>query len=433
MLELTTLVPIRSRYENIDRLVQSWRDTTPGELVFILGPEEDSAQVHDALMGYLDSDDNIHVITAPGDTYPIKMNYGAASTASSWIFLGADDITFHPGWWEATQEARDAGYQVIGTNDLGNPRVLAGRHSTHTLVSRAYVERGTVDVPGDVVHRGYYHWFVDDELISTAKARGVWTPCLAAIVEHHHPVWGKAEVDKIYALGDEHKEEDKELFNNRRSLWYAAAVPFPHIVMDSAIPDDLARAVANEFPPPADTRWKRFDNARERKLEGSDPSMWGKTTRRLIDQLLSDEWCETLSGLTGIPTLVGDTLGGGYHCILPGGRLEVHADFNRHPDSGLYRRLNLLIFLNEKWQDAYGGQLELWGRGPKDAGMLERVQSIDPILSRMVIFSTSSTSYHGHPRDLELPTGRTRKSLAVYYFAPTPPPDYTRDHDTLFL
>jgi len=63
--------------------------------------------------------------------------------------------------------------------------------------------------------------------------------------------------------------------------------------------------------------------------------------------------------LTGIDALVPDPHfeGGGLHQIEPGGHLKVHADFNRHPRTGLARRLNALIYLNRDWKPEYGGAL----------------------------------------------------------------------------
>ena len=44
----------------------------------------------------------------------------------------------------------------------------------------------------------------------------------------------------------------------------------------------------------------------------------------------------------------------------PDGRLAMHRDFNVHPGtSGLERRLNVLLFLNETWDKEWGGVLYL--------------------------------------------------------------------------
>lgn len=154
---------------------------------------------------------------APG-TFAVKVNGGYQFTDEPWLFLVGDDVRFHPGWLDHAQHAARDGAHVIGTNDLHNPRVIAGEHATHLLVRRAYVdERGASwDGPKVVCHEGYRHWFVDDELVTAAKQRGVWAMALRSEVEHMHPLWGLAENDDTYRLGQSHAEQDRALFIERR-------------------------------------------------------------------------------------------------------------------------------------------------------------------------------------------------------------------------
>lgn len=196
--------------------------------------------------------------------------------------------------------------------------------------------------------------------------------------------------------------------------------PFPHVVADGLWDDRLLDLIVGEFPDPS-TDWQRFDNDRELKL-GGGTDLWGPVTQRMVARLGDVNFCRSLSVLFDIPDLTMQTVGGGYHLIPPGGKLGVHADFNRSGD--LHRRLNLLIYLNRDWTDDDGGHLELW-----DADRC--VERVLPVFNRTVIFATSSTSFHGHP--VPLPGPRWRKSLAVYYFSPEPAPDYDHDHSTVFV
>ena len=91
--------------------------------------------------------------------------------------------------------------------------------------------------------------------------------------------------------------------------------------------------------------------------------------------------------------------------------LKVHADFNKNRFLGLDRRLNLLIYLNKDWEESYGGHFELWN---KDMTKCEK--KILPLFNRMAMFSTTTYSYHGHPSPLTCPPGRSRKSIALYYY-----------------
>jgi hypothetical protein len=108
---------------------------------------------------------------------------------------------------------------VVGTNDLGNQRVIVGEHATHSLVSRAYIARGSIDDPSRLLHEGYSHCFVDDELVATARARGAWVFAHDSFVEHLHPAWGKGPADPTYAAGARSFAHDRRLHRARSVLW----------------------------------------------------------------------------------------------------------------------------------------------------------------------------------------------------------------------
>jgi Rps23 Pro-64 3,4-dihydroxylase Tpa1-like proline 4-hydroxylase len=137
-----------------------------------------------------------------------------------------------------------------------------------------------------------------------------------------------------------------------------------------------------------------------------------------------------LETLTGIDGLVPDPYfgGGALHQIVPGGFLKVHADFNWHPKLRLDRRLNMLVYLNRGWRPEWGGALELW-----DGEMAGPVASILPLFNRTVVFTTTDSSFHGHPRPLACPDGTTRKSVSLYYYSNgRPESERSAPHDTIF-
>ncbi len=158
--------------------------------------------------------------SGPGD-YAKKMNLGVRLTTEPWIFLGARDLRFHENWAQlALRAAERSGKRVIGTNDMANPLVKRGKHSTHTLVARSYIEElGTIDERGKIVHEGYSHNWTDNELIETAMFRGEFVPAPTSRVEHLHPIFRKGENDAIYDLGQADYKADRELFVERRPLW----------------------------------------------------------------------------------------------------------------------------------------------------------------------------------------------------------------------
>jgi hypothetical protein len=94
----------------------------------------------------------------------------------------------------------------------------------------------------------------------------------------------------------------------------------------------------------------------------------------------------------------------------------------------LDRRINLLIYLNKDWKPEYGGNLELW-----DTGMSHKVAEYAPEFNRCVIFNTTDFSFHGNPVRVSCPPGRSRRSLAFYYYTNgRPAGEVSESHGTLF-
>jgi 2OG-Fe(II) oxygenase superfamily len=223
----------------------------------------------------------------------------------------------------------------------------------------------------------------------------------------------------------------KEIAANRPGE-YLSAEPYPHIVIDGFFDEWVLNDVLAEFPTPKDKNWVLHDVPEEIKLQSKHERDIPPFARQFLYALNSASFLEFLEGLTGIEKLIGDPYfeGGGLHQIMPGGKLAIHADFNNHLAYGLNRRLNLLVYLNKNWKDDYGGHFELW-----DRGMTRMVKRVAPIFNRVVIFTTSRYSYHGHPDPLTCPRDMTRKSLALYYYTTGGVEEAGREdppHSTLF-
>lgn len=221
-----------------------------------------------------------------------------------------------------------------------------------------------------------------------------------------------------------------ERLGNEKSEEYQRNLPFPHIYFDDFLPREAAEAALRDFPQPKQLQWQKFDDPHERKLAFDAVEYLPPSVRNVLFFLNSRPVIKFLEVLTGISGVIPDPyyLGGGLHQIVPGGKLAIHADFNRHEQLRLDRRINLLIYLNKDWKEEYGGHFELWNRD-----MTRAEQKILPIFNRCAIFSTTSYSYHGHPDPLTCPPDRTRKSLATYYYSNGRPQEEVNSaHSTLF-
>jgi len=216
------LIPVLRRPHRVLPLLESISAATPElhRVVFVCSPE-DSEEIQAVQASPASADALIlDQACAPGD-YARKINFGYHASTEPFIFLGADDLQFHAGWLSAAlARMADPRIGVVGTQDLGNPRVKAGLHATHSLTRRMYVDEcGTIDEQGKVLHEGYHHNFCDTEFVATAMRRNAWAFAGDAVVEHLHYHWAKSEEDSTYKLGFSMFKRDAQYFRNRSLLW----------------------------------------------------------------------------------------------------------------------------------------------------------------------------------------------------------------------
>lgn len=196
---------------------------------------------------------------------------------------------------------------------------------------------------------------------------------------------------------------------------YQTNKPFPSIYIDDFFDENFLEEVLKEFPRVDQLKDKiYYANPNEDKYATKGEYTFGDQTKKLVHFLNSQPFLEFLQKITGIEeTLIPDPYfeGGGFHEIKPGGFLKVHVDFHKNKKLQLSRRVNFLIYLNKDWEEEYGGHLELWGKD-----MSQCVSKILPKFNRAAMFSTTGDSWHGHPDPLNCPEGKSRKSLALYYY-----------------
>lgn len=234
--DLAILIPVLGRPERVEPVLESALDQTPDALVLFLAsprdvPEQDALLAAGALF-----------LVCPwepaGGDYARKINLGfkcvtdrvrtppdahgeAWVGSREWVFLGADDLVFGRNWYQACRrQAKATRACVIGTNDLGNSRTATGQHSTHTLVNRGYWDCGTADEAGAILHEGYQHEYVDDELVHTARWRRTYAHAPDAVVEHLHPDWGKGQEDATYRKARAGRGPDNRLFHERQRMYW---------------------------------------------------------------------------------------------------------------------------------------------------------------------------------------------------------------------
>lgn len=216
---------------------------------------------------------------------------------------------------------------------------------------------------------------------------------------------------------------------------FRSAAPFPHVVIDHFLASSFASELMSAFP--------RFEQGNDISADGRPG---GKSTldrirglgpvwQRLDNAIKSSEFLACMGRLTGIEALLYDPwyLGGGTHENRNGMSLDAHVDFNFHPSERWHRRLNLIVYLNPHWQEAWGGCLQLFA---DPHAQVRPDRSISPAFNRCVIFETSERSWHGFD-EIRLPEDHahlTRRSVALYFYSKHRPATEIADrHTTVYV
>ena len=208
---------------------------------------------------------------------------------------------------------------------------------------------------------------------------------------------------------------------------YPQRQPFPHVHLVDFFDADVAARVADDFPSATSEEWVHWKHYNENKLGLTRRALFPPSIGQVVDELNAPAFVAWISELTGIEGLVADPGldGGGLHQSGPGGFLNVHTDFTTHHHQPTWRRrVNLIVYLNRDWDEAWGGAIELW-----DRDMRGPVVRIPPLFNHAVIFNTDQPSYHGFPEPLRCPDGVSRRSLALYYYTIEKTPQVARSTD----
>lgn len=218
---LGILIPVLRRPKNVQPLIKSLAASTPDIFTVLFICDRGDEEELDAIVAAAKRRDWIlWTAMPPGATYAEKINHGVRVLDRPLYFFGADDLRFRHGWIEAAVSVMKAtGAGAVGTNDLCNPRVMAGEHATHFLVRRDYADLPLIDGGRGPLCEEYPHEYVDDEFIGTAKKRGMYAHAAASKVQHLHPLNGTAPVDDLYAAIPERMAAGLPIHERRKVLW----------------------------------------------------------------------------------------------------------------------------------------------------------------------------------------------------------------------
>ena len=186
-----------------------------------------------------------------------------------------------------------------------------------------------------------------------------------------------------------------------------------HIMLDDFFTKETAELLYQNFPPFESLNVIR-KSLNENKREDYNFEQWHPIFQQVRETLASKEFGEIMSRITGIDGLFTnfDSLGQGVHQGAKNSYLDVHIDVNVNVEKKIWRRVNLLIYLNKYWKPEYGGDIELW-----DTQMKNCVVKYPPFMNKALIFVTDKNSPHGYSK-INVPEGESRKSYYAYFYTP---------------
>lgn len=199
---------------------------------------------------------------------------------------------------------------------------------------------------------------------------------------------------------------------DRLAAEFKHARPFPHLVLEDFL--NLAPGeLAGTFPKPDWPHWnRRQDFYQSGKMYCRDTDLIQPLLSSMLHELSAPPFLEFLESITRTVGIIPDPYyeGGGLHCSGPGGVLMPHTDFHYYERLKLYRRLNLLLYLNPEWEESFGGCFELWEKGADAPAKL-----VVPKWGTCVIFRTDDQSVHGFSTPIK--QDHWRRSIALYYYS----------------
>jgi 2OG-Fe(II) oxygenase superfamily len=194
---------------------------------------------------------------------------------------------------------------------------------------------------------------------------------------------------------------------------YGEAKPFRYLVMDNLFSPALLDPLPSEITRLKSEKWLRIENESVQKVDRMRSGMdLCEAGTRLVQLLHSPGFLYLLSEITGVWQLLPDPYlqGAGYASMGRGDFFQIHTDRSVAYETGLRRRLAMIIFLNKSWNPEYRGELEIWDDQGKRC-----CTSIAPLFNRTVLFEVAHPNFHGVPAPLACPADRTRQSFMVYY------------------
>ena len=193
---------------------------------------------------------------------------------------------------------------------------------------------------------------------------------------------------------------------------YRSHPDYSLLTLDNFIPKELVTLMAKELDEIPLEDCKHFTRAGSCMYEFNNVDRT-PVQDAVVHALHSGTFIKWLQEVTDTVDLIPDPhlVGAGYMKSFTGDSLKVHSDFNWNDQLRLHRMLSVVIYLNDEWQDEWGGQLQFYNI------KRDKVHTEVPVGSgNCVIWNYNNFAFHGYPEPMSCPEGISRKGIRLFYY-----------------
>jgi hypothetical protein len=188
MNEMALIIPSRGRPGNIRRWIQAIRDTRASVDVYV-GIDDDDP----FLSEYMLLKDEVNIIVGPRERFGPTLNRIALEIADNYEYImwaGDDHKPVTLSWdFEYRKVLKQKPVAIVYGNDL----VMGPAIPTQMAMTSSIVK-----TLGYAVPVGFVHLYIDNYFLELGNALNMITYLPDVVVQHLHPVAGKAQEDQTY-------------------------------------------------------------------------------------------------------------------------------------------------------------------------------------------------------------------------------------------
>lgn len=202
---------------------------------------------------------------------------------------------------------------------------------------------------------------------------------------------------------------------------YQSKIPYPYIYQDNFLDSDNAKQIQEEILNMFPALFSRYDNPFEQKYFLKEKENLPPHLTKLFEYLTSKPFLDHISEIIGIP-VYNDTTKQylGIHIFENGDKLNIHVDAGLHPILKIKKQATFGLYLSKNWKTEYNGKFEIWegtNASQNEAEIIRKVDELEPVFNRAVLFTCNDYSWHGCPVEVKAPSEAKRIFLTISYLS----------------